>query len=107
MADEGDQVSLRRRLQSLQKTASEGAVIIHQRDGSLRAFDRMTVSAAVFLHRLDQALGREPRRSEVMDALANATEESRREVEGQVGGKFLSDLEDSPPEPEPVPDLSE
>ncbi len=100
-------MSLRRRLRHLQRTASEGAVLIHQRDGSVRAFDKMTVAAEVFLSKLDGALGREPRRSEVMDAIANATEESRRAIEGQVGGKFLADLEDSPPEPGPVPDLSE
>ncbi len=97
-------MSLRRRLQQLRKAASEGAVLIHQHDGSVRAFDKMAVAGEVFLARLDRALGREPRDSVILDALENATPECRQAIEERFTSKFLKDLE---PSAEPVPDLSE
>ncbi len=97
-------MSLRRRLQSLRKAAGEGAVLIRQQDGSVRAFDKMTIAAEVFLSKLDQALGRKPRTSAVMEALENATPECHQAIEERFASKFLEDLE---PSDEPVEDLSE
>ena len=79
-------------------------MLIRQKDGSVHAFDKMHVAREAYLARLDAALGRPPHRSEVMDALENATEESRHAVEEMFVGGFLEDLE---PRDGLVPDLSE
>jgi hypothetical protein len=97
---------VRGRLSRLRREASQGAVLILQRDGTIRAFDKMHVMGQLYLARLDAALGRPARRSEVMDALDGATPESRRAVEEMSSGGFTGDLE--PREAtEPVEDLSE
>ena len=86
-------------------------MLIHQRDGSVRGFDRMHVMAQMYLARFDAALGRSPHSSDVLDALENATPESRRAVEDLVrGGTFLDpylDLEPRDPTAPPIEDLSE
>ncbi len=97
-------MGLRDRMRRLQKAAEEDAVLIRQKDGSARAFDKMHVAQEMFLYKLDRGLGRTPRPSEVVDALDNATEESRHAVEEMFVGGFLDDIE---PRDEPVPDLSE
>jgi hypothetical protein len=49
---------VRGRLRRLAREAREGAVLIHQRDGSVKPFDKMDVMAEVYLAKLDAALGR-------------------------------------------------
>ena len=97
-------MSLRDRLRRLRRAAEEDAALIRLKDGSVRAFPRERVLQEVFLSRLDAALGRPPRDSEIMQALENATEESRRDIEQAFVGGFMEDLE---PRDEPVEDLSE
>jgi hypothetical protein len=96
-------------LKRLERAAGEDAVLIHQRDGSVRAFDKLDVLAALYLARLDSAVGREPRTSEVLDALANATPESRAAVYALDAGPHphYDDLEDPEAWAAPVEDLSE
>ncbi len=99
-------MALRDVLRRLRREASQGAVLIHQRDGTVRAFDRMHVMAEVYLAKLDAALGRPRRSSDVLDALDGATPESRRSVEEMSSGGFTADL--VPGEAtESVEDLSE
>ena len=97
---------VRGRLRRLAREAREGAVLIHQRDGSVRPFDKMHVMGQVYLAKLDAALGRPRRSSDVLDALDGATPESRRAVEEMCSGSFTADLEQREPV-EPVEDLSE
>jgi hypothetical protein len=98
---------VRARLRRLAREASEGAaVLIHQRDGSVKPFDKMDVLGQVYLAKLDAALGHPRRSSDVLDALDGATRESRRAVEEMSACGFIGDLE--PREPvEPVEDLSD
>jgi hypothetical protein len=99
---------VRGRLRRLEREAREGAVLIHQRDGSVRAFDRMHVMAEVYLAKFDAALGRPRRSSDVLDALDGATRESRRAVEEMSACGFTGDIDLEPREPvEPVEDLSD
>jgi hypothetical protein len=97
---------VRGRLRRLARLAQEGAVLVHQRDGSVKAFDKMHVLGELYLARLDAALGRPRRSSDVLRALNGATRESRRAVEEMSACGFTGDLE--PREPvEPVEDLSD
>jgi hypothetical protein len=97
-----------RRLLRLERKAQRDAVFVRQRDGTVKAFDRMLVQAELFLLLCDRHLGKEPHASEFMDALENATPESRREVMAHTEGKFYDDLNEPGLEPgEPVEDLSE
>jgi hypothetical protein len=100
-------MGLRDMLRRLRREASEDAVLIHQRDGSVRAFDKLDVMAALYLARLDAAIGREPRTSEVLEALANATPESRAAVFALDEGPHYDDLETPDPAAGPLLDLSE
>ena len=100
-------MGLRGWVKRLEREAAEGVVLIRQRDGSVRIFDRMHVMAQMYLAQLDEALGRseaQRRSSDVLDALENATPESRRAVEEMSTGSFFADLE---PCTGPVEDLSE
>ncbi len=90
-------------IKRLERAASQDAVIIRGRDGSTRAFDRMHVMGQMYLARLAAALGRPPRSSDVLDALENATPESRHHVE-EISYSRLVDLE---PSTSTVEDLSE
>ena len=96
-------------IKRLEREAAEGAVLIRQRDGSVRIFDTLHVMGQTYLAQLDDALGRseaQRRSSDVLDALEGATPESRRAVEEMSTGGFYADLE--PREAtEPVEDLSE
>jgi hypothetical protein len=97
---------VRGRLRRLAREAREGAVLIHQRDGSVKPFDKMHVMGQVYLATLDAALGCPRRSSDVLDALDGATPESRRAVEEMCIGGFITDP--APREAtEPVEDLSE
>lgn len=100
-------MSLRGWLKRLEREASEDAVLIRGRDGSIRAFDRMHVMAEMYLARLDAALGEPPRPSDVMDALEGATPESRRAVEEIGSGGAFFDLKPRDPDAPPLEDLSE
>jgi hypothetical protein len=96
-------MGLRDTLRRLRREASEDAVLIRQRDGSVKTFDRMHVMGEMFCARVDAALGR-PRSSS--DVLEGATPECRRAVEEMSTGGFYADLE--PRESTgPVEDLSE
>ncbi len=57
----------------MRREASQGAVLIRQRDGTIRAFDKMDVMGQLYLARLDAALGCPRRSSDVLDALDGAT----------------------------------
>jgi hypothetical protein len=101
-------MGLRGVLRRLRKEACRDAVLIRQRDGTIRAFDKMHVIAEVFLAKFDAALGCPRRSSDVLDALDGATPESRRSVEEMSACGFTGDLDLEPREPvEPVEDLSE
>jgi hypothetical protein len=78
-------MGLRRRITRFTREAEEGAVLIRLRDGSTRAFDAMTVSREKFLARVDLACGRPIRHSEVLEAVRNATPESRAAFEAEHG----------------------
>ena len=93
-------------LRRLKREASEDAVFIRGRDGSVRAFDRMHVMGQMYLAQLDDALGEPRRSSDVLDALEGATPESRRAVEEMSTGGFFADLEPGDATA-PVEDLSE
>ena len=97
-------MGLRETLRRLRREASEDAVVIRQRDGSVRTFDRMHLMGQMFLVQVDDALGRPRSSSDVLEALEGATPESRRAVEEMSGGGFFADLE---PSTAPVEDLSE
>src|SRR5918993_3416585 len=99
-------MGLRETLRRLKREASEDAVLIRQRDGSVRAFDRMHVMGQMYLAQVDDALGRPRRSSDVLDALESATPESRRAVEEMSYGDFFADLE-SREATAPGEDLSE
>ena len=77
-------MSLRDRLRRLRAKAEEGGVVIHQRDGGVKVFDTMTVFSEMFLAKTD-LLRDAARESEVLDAVRNATPESRREFEEKFG----------------------
>ena len=99
-------MGLRDVLRRLRREAAQDAVLIRQRDGSVRAFDRMHVMGQMYLAQVDDALGRPRRSSDVLEALEGATPESRRAVEEMSSGDFYADLE--PREATaPVEDLSE
>ncbi len=104
-------MALRDVLRRLRREASQGAALIRQRDGTVKAFDRMYVMTEVFLAKFDAALGRRRRSSDVLDALDGATPESRRAVEEMCISGFTGDQDLEPREPvepvEPVEDLSE
>jgi hypothetical protein len=99
-------MGLRDVLRRLKREASEDAVVIRQRDGSVKTFDRMDVLAEMYLARVDAALGRPRSSSDVLDALEGATPESRRAVEEMSAGGFTADLEPRDPSAPPVEDLS-
>ncbi len=77
-------MGLREQLRRLKREASRGAVLVHQRDGTTRAFDVMTVWKETYLTRMALLRG-EARPSDVLDAVRNATPESRRAFEKKFG----------------------
>jgi hypothetical protein len=77
-------VAIRDRLRRLRAKAEEGGVILRQRDGSVKVFDTMTVFSEMFLAQMD-LLRDTARDSEVLDAVRNATPESRAEFEEKFG----------------------
>ena len=77
-------MGLRDRLRRLRKEAEEGAVVVRLRDGTTRCFEDMDVFAEVFLARVDLLKG-VSRDSEVLDAVRNATPQSREAFEREYG----------------------
>jgi hypothetical protein len=92
----------------VENAASEDAILIRQRDGSVKAFDKKEVMGELYLAQLDAALGRSREQpSDVMAALDNATPESREAVLRANTGPFMADLEPAEPPSDPPKDLSE
>jgi len=77
-------VGVRARLRRLQAKVEHDGVVLRQRDGTLKAFEVMHVQAEMFLAKMD-LLRDTARDSEVLDAVRNATPESRREFEERFG----------------------
>jgi hypothetical protein len=77
-------MGLKDRLRRLRKEAEEGAVVVHLRDGTARRFEDMDVFAEMFLADMDLLKG-VSRDSEVLDAVRNATPESREAFEREYG----------------------
>jgi hypothetical protein len=77
-------VGLKDRLQRLQREAAKEGVVLHLRDGGLRVFDRMEVFGEMFLCQMDLMSGK-ARPSEVLDAVREATPESRAAFEQEHG----------------------
>ena len=77
-------MGLRDRLRRWQREAAEGAVVVHLRDGGTRYFEDMDVLAEMFLAKCELIRGKRYE-SEVLDAVRNATPESRAEFEERFG----------------------
>jgi len=77
-------MSFKQRLRRLRAKAEDGAVVVHQRDGGLRRFEVMHVHAEMFLARMD-LWGDTARESDVLEAVRNATPESRAAFEERFG----------------------
>ncbi len=77
-------MGLKDRLRKLRREAEEGAVVIHLRDGSRRCFEDMDVFAEMFLAKMGLFRGDAPN-SPVLDAVRDATPESRRAFEDEYG----------------------
>ena len=77
-------MGLRDRLRRLKREAEEGAVVIRLRDGTARYFEDMDVFAEMFLADMDLLKG-VSRDSEALDAVRNATPQSRGAFEREYG----------------------
>ena len=77
-------MSLRSRLRRLRQEAEKGAVLVRQRDGTVKTFDIMQVHAQMFLASMD-LFRKSWVNSEVLDAVRNATPESRAAFEERFG----------------------
>jgi hypothetical protein len=80
------------KLKRLERRAQEHAVLLYQRDGTVKAFDHMTVMKEIYMLVYNRGLGEPPHSSTFMDALENATPESRREVMTHAEGEYYEDL---------------
>ena len=77
-------MGLKGRVNKLTRQAEEGAVLIRLRDGTTKAFDTMTCLEEMFLAQMDLFKG-EAGSSEVLEAVRNATPQSRAAFEEQFG----------------------
>ncbi len=77
-------MALKDRMRHLRREAQKNAVLIHQRDGTVRAFDAMDCWKEMVLTQMDLFKG-ESKDSEVLEAVRNATPESRAEFEERFG----------------------
>ena len=77
-------MALRDRLRRLSRQAEEGGVLIRQRDGTVRAFDIMDVWKDTFMAQYELFRG-EAYPSDVLEAVRNATPESRVAFEERFG----------------------
>ena len=71
-------------MRKLRREAEEGAVVIRLRNGTARHFDDKTAWGEMFLAKMGLFRGDAPN-SEVLDAVRNATPESRRAFEREYG----------------------
>jgi len=78
-------VGLRDQLRRLNREAQKDKVVLRLRDGSIRVFDRMEVAMEMFLTKTDLLVRGESRSSRVLDAVRNATPESRAAFEQEHG----------------------
>jgi hypothetical protein len=77
-------LGLKDRLNKLRQEAEEGAVVVRLRDGTARYFEDMDVFAEMFLTKMDLFRGN-ARESAILDAVRNATPESREAFEREYG----------------------
>ncbi len=77
-------MSFRQRLRRLRERVEDGAVVVYQRDGSLRRFEVMEVFAQLFLAKMN-LLRDTATDSEVLAAVRGATPESRAAFEERFG----------------------
>jgi hypothetical protein len=77
-------MGIRQRIGKLTRQAEADAVLIRLRDGTTRVLDDMTCWKEMFLTQFDLFKG-EARQSEVLDAVRQATPESRAAFEAQYG----------------------
>jgi hypothetical protein len=79
-------MSLKGRLKRLERSAQGDGIMLRQRDGTVRVFEWMEVQAALYLAQCD-LLRDEPAKREnaVLDAVRNATPESRAMFEERFG----------------------
>ena len=82
-------MGLRDRLRKLKREAEEGAVVIRLRDGGARYFDDNTVWSEMFLAKMD-LFRKRSHDSEVLEAVRNATPESRDAFEREYGPITMS-----------------
>jgi Zn/Cd-binding protein ZinT len=75
---------VRGRLRRLEREAKEGAVLIHQRDGGVCGFDAMEVGMEMFMAHYELFMGK-AYQSAVLEAVRNATPESKAAFEEQFG----------------------
>ena len=71
-------------MRKLRREAEEGAVVIRLRNGTARHFDDNTAWGEMFLAKMGLFRGDAPN-SEVLDAVRNATPQSRRAFEDEYG----------------------
>jgi hypothetical protein len=100
-------VSLRGWLKRLEREARGDLVRVERRDGCVVYLEKMEVLKAVFLRNYDAALGQPSQPSAVLDALEDATPESRRAVEELTSTGTFFHMEPHDPAASPVEDLSE
>ena len=77
-------MGLKDRLRKLRLEAEEGAVVIHLKDGTARHFEVNTARGEMFLAKMGLFRGDAPD-SEVLDAVRDATPQSRRAFEDEYG----------------------
>jgi|SRR5688500_16248677 hypothetical protein len=77
-------MGLKGRVRRLQREAAKEGVVLHLRDGGLRVFDKMEVFGEMFLCQMALMSGK-ARPSEVLDAVREATPESRAAFEREHG----------------------
>ena len=89
-------MGIRDRLRRLQAKAEEGGVLIRQRDRGVKVFDILEVQKEMFLAKMD-LLRDTARESEVLDAVRNATPESRAKFEERFGPITVTEYIIGPP----------
>ena len=77
-------MSLKGRLRRLAREAEGDGIVLRLKDGTTRIFDAMEVQKEMFLARMD-LLRETARESDVLEAVRNATPESRRDFEERFG----------------------
>jgi hypothetical protein len=75
---------LKGRVRRLQREAAKEGVVLRLRDGGIRVFSDQEVFAEMFLTQMDLMSGK-ARPSEVLDAVREATPESRAQFEQEYG----------------------